>query len=137
MGDRKRQSASQEFLKILTDIENTSTMLADRIEGNLIGRYQRRAARSDYHKNLQLDRNIQISLDKINRLLDKGEAEELSSQYVDFWKEITEHYPITKGETVFNSDSTEVKRISIAFRKWCRHLAGLHTRCIRHKLKCW
>jgi len=117
MRDRKRQSASQEFLKILTDIENTSRTLADRIEDSLIGCYQGRAARSYHHKNLQRDRNIRISLGKINNLLDKEEAEKLSSKYTDFWGEISGYYPITKGEAILGSDSIEVKGISSALEQ--------------------
>jgi len=135
--DRKRQPAIQEFLKILTDIENTSKILANRIEDSLIGCYQGRAALSYHHKNLQRDSNIRISLGKINNLLDKEEAERLFSQYTDFWGEISEHYPITKGGTILSSDSIEVKRISSALEEWLGYLAVLHTRCVRHKLKCW
>jgi hypothetical protein len=133
--ERRRELAVQEFIKALDKIEELSTQLTNGVENNVRGSYEEMTAEDHHRRNMHRSREIENRLYKIRGLIEKEEGERLLSRYTNFWRRISENYPVGNEGFILSSDSAEFKEISDALTEWNGHLVDLYARYVRPKLK--
>jgi hypothetical protein len=136
--NHKSQTAIQSFLQQLKEIEDSSARLANRIEDNIRARFANEDPADHHRENLKLYRSIQTQVEIQSHILDPIIAQNLLSQFGNFWWELSgSTYPVASQQDKVDPSSYAYIAIGKALEQWRKEIGEIRQSAVSLKLKCW